>query len=173
MRVIGMMTAAEFKARAAQKESASPFRDELIARLNREAQALCNWLRDNPPRDGLIVLPLPPSRTNGRFSRAHWTVESDVRTAFKSNLFLMLQAGLIAPPPPAPWQHIDPVVTFFVGAENDTDNLAGRAKWNWDWLVSQCYIAGDTPRHIAPMVPQQVVKRGSVYRMEIQIVGGF
>lgn len=96
----------------------------------------------------VLWLPKPPDNAN---SREHWAVANRKKKAYWDQIRRRVQVQLIPPPPPAPFERAEVRVEWHYPDGRwhlDEDNAVRRLKPAFDWLVSNGYLAGDTPDHL-------------------------
>lgn len=114
-----------------------------------------------------VTLPLPPNLANGR-GHSRWIGAAKKR--YFAQLDHRQNCGLIQPPPERAIERVVITSVAYVGAPNDSENMHFRAyKWPCDWLRTRGYIVNDDPSHCTMVQPEQVVKRGQVYRVVLTL----
>ena len=102
-------------------------------------------------------LPLPPNKAN---ERGHWAVRYKRRNTYWKHLDMLVTIKRNPPPPTTPWTAADATVRFRLFNTMDRDNLTGRCKEIFDWLVSRGYVVGDRPEQMRFKIePTQAIDR--------------
>jgi hypothetical protein len=124
-----------------------------------------------------IVVPMPPNIGNG--SHGHWRTRHREKVAYWETLDMLammaeresLRAPFRIPRAPAqPLARATISSTMYLGGPMDDSNAMRRHKWVEDWLVTRGYLADDRKKCLTwTGFPQQVVKRGQDYRIELQL----
>jgi len=114
-----------------------------------------------------LVLPMPPNVLNARM---HWRVKLNAKKEYFSQLDWLQDLGGIPEPPRVPITKARISARMVVGAEHDDDNAMARAyKLPLDWLKTRGYIVDDKRKCVRCDVPEQIVKRGAEYVVELSI----
>lgn len=117
-----------------------------------------------------LTVPMPPNLANWASGRSHWRTKGRAKRDYYAQLDARQNAGLIPPPPASPLASVLLRAVMHLGAAMDDDNAKIRAyKWPADWLRTRGYIVDDKRPHCRMEDPEQIVKRGQEYRVEITL----
>ena len=118
----------------------------------------------------MFVFPMPPNLTNRRSGASHWAVRGREKKDYLAQCDQRQNAGLIPPPPKTPFKQALISSWMLLGGAMDDDNALARHKWPLDWLKTRGYIVDDRRTCVKwTGLPEQEVKRGVDYRLEITL----
>jgi len=122
---------------------------------------------------------MPPNVTNrGARASNNWRQVYCDKKAYCASLDLIATcrrfatnsgiAYTIPPVPSAPFDRATIHSTMYLGNAMDDDNAMARHKHVLDWIRRAGYLVDDKKKHLRWLdLPQQVVKRGQTYRIEL------
>lgn len=174
MRVKGMVSSEEFRNMVAGApltgEGKESQRRQILRRMYNRTEKLTRWLIDKGQREGVMVMPMPPSITNGSFPKLHWRSQKEIRESYQGYCDAFLELSLNPPPPKEPLDYAEVHVLVCVARRGDDDNQAARRKWAQDWLVKNGYIVDDSTKHLKVLSSEQVVVPQKEQRIEFKFV---
>lgn len=117
-----------------------------------------------------IVVPMPPPLTNASGRSRGWRTVNRAKKCYWEQLDDRQNYGLIPAPPAVAFPRARIRATLYLGNAMDDDNAVARCKWALDWLRTRGYIVDDRKRVLTwSGFPEQVVKRGQEYRIELTL----
>lgn len=123
-----------------------------------------------PVGPNVFVFPMPPNLTNRRSGASHWAVRGREKKDYLAVCDSRQALGLLPPPPGRPLEKVVLKSVMRLGAAMDDDNALARHKWPLDWLKTRGYIVDDRRKCVRwSSLPEQIVKRAEVYRIEITL----
>lgn len=141
---------------------------ELVAtgRASLSSSTYPNWHLE-PLR---LVMPMPPSLTNASGKSRHWRTVERARVQYFELCDVLVHAERWPAPPPQPLERATLASVMYLGGEMDEENAAARHKWPIDWLVQAQYLVDDRRKNLRwTAFPEQVVRRGQRYRLELTL----
>lgn len=117
-----------------------------------------------------ITVPMPPNLTNRRSGGNNWRSVASEKKRYMKMLDERQGYGLIPAPPAQALTRTVLRSTMYLGHAMDEDNAVARHKWAIDWLRTRGYVRKDSPDSLTwAAFPEQVVRRGQEYRIEITL----
>lgn len=103
----------------------------------------------------LFILPLSPLSAN---TRMHWRAVDALKKQYKAHFEELRVRGKLPPVPAQPWETATVRAIFHTKAQNDLDNLIGRAKLSLDLIVRGGWLEDDNPKCLTwEAIPHQMV----------------
>lgn len=117
----------------------------------------------------VLTLPMPAPVTNRRTGNGWRTVYAE-KLRYAKACDELQRAGLIPPPPRAPFARATIASVMHLGHAMDDDNAMVRHKVSIDWLKTRGYIADDRKKCLQwAGLPEQIVKRNGNYRLVLTL----
>ena len=113
-----------------------------------------------------LTLPLPLNLANARL---HWAQQHRARRKYYEVCDSHAVVGIIPGPPAETPERAQVALKFFLHNKQDPDNLAHRAKWVLDYLVTRGYLKDDREANMEWVPPEQEIDRKNK-RVEIEII---
>lgn len=115
-----------------------------------------------------IIMPMPMNLGNG--SHGHWSSLYGKKKRYWSDLDMRQLTKQIPLAPHSAFNFVRVSSVMYLGARMDYDGAMRRHKWPMDWLTTRGYIVDDSPKHVEwTGFPQQIIKRGQFYRIELTL----